>query len=80
MRLIAIAVFAVALGLPCLASAQANRSGGMAGESAPPGDRQPTTRDAPQNQVNLQSANPSVVMTREDRALDRALKGICRGC
>jgi uncharacterized membrane protein len=71
MRAIVIAVvLAVGLALPSLAVAQASRSGGTPG-----GHRQPTTKD-----VTKGPATPPVKMTKEDRALDRALKGICRGC
>jgi hypothetical protein len=65
-------LLAVALALPDLAAAQAGRVG-TAG--APAGHRQPTTKD-----VTKDPATPPVTMTKEDRALDRALKGICRGC
>jgi hypothetical protein len=69
MRTIAIAAtLAVGLAVPVLAAAQANRA-------APLGHRQPSAKDVPRD-----SSNPPVGMTREDRALDRALKGICRGC
>jgi hypothetical protein len=65
MRAIAIAALLAAFALPSLADAQGGRGG------APAGHRQPTTKDP---------ATPPVTMTKEDRALDRALKGICRGC
>jgi hypothetical protein len=67
-----IAVLAVGLILPSLAAAQAGRSGTG---GAPVGHRQPTTKDTTKD-----PATPPVTMTKEDRALDRALKGICRGC
>jgi hypothetical protein len=73
-----IGVLAVALAAPSLAVGQANRFGGPAGPS-PLGHRQPTARDVPPDPANPQ-ANPPVTVTKEDRALDRALKGICRGC
>ena len=73
MRAIAMtAVLAVSLALPSLAAAQASRAG-KAG--APAGHRQPTTKDATKDSVT----SPTT-MTKEDRVLDRALKGICRGC
>jgi hypothetical protein len=72
MRLVAIAIVLAALAAPDLAAAQA-KGGGKGG--TPVGHRQPSTKDAPQ-----ESATPRVTMTKEDRALDRALKGICRGC
>lgn len=72
MRAAIAAVLAVALALPNLAAAQAGRSGGA---GVPMGHRQPTAKD-----VTKDPAKPPVTMTKEDRALDRALKGICRGC
>lgn len=78
MRLMMIGVLAVALAAPSLAVGQANR-GGSAGPGPPVGHRQPTAREVPQDQANPQ-ANPAVASTKEDRALERALKGICRGC
>jgi hypothetical protein len=69
MRIIAIAVaFAIGLAVPVLAAAQANRA-------APVGHRQPGAKD-----VSRDADGKPVAMTKEDRALDRALKGICRGC
>jgi hypothetical protein len=73
MRAVAIAaVLAVSLALPSLAAAQAGRSGGT---GSPAGHRQPTPKG-----VTKDPATPPVKMTKKDRALDRALKGICRGC
>jgi hypothetical protein len=72
MRLTAIAIVLAALVAPDLAAAQA-KDGGKGG--APVGHRQPSTKE-----VTQESARPPVTMTKEDRALDRALKGICRGC
>jgi hypothetical protein len=73
MRAITIAaVLAAGLALPNLAAGQTGR-GGTGG--APVGHRQPATKDATKD-----PATPRVTMTKEDRALDRALKGICRGC
>ena len=69
MRAIAIAAtVAVGLAVPVLAAAQASR-GGMAGH------RQPSVKAVPRD-----AEGKPIEMTREDRALDRALKGICRGC
>jgi len=79
MRLIISGVLAVVLAAPSLAVGQANRPGGSLGPGGPAGHRQPTARDVPQEQANSQG-NPSVAVTKEDRALERALKGICRGC
>jgi hypothetical protein len=73
MRAVAIAaMLVVGLALPSLAVAQAGRSGGT---GLPAGHRQPTTKG-----VTKDPATPQVTMTKQDRALDRALKGICRGC
>jgi len=73
MRAITIAaVLAAGLALPSLAAAQTGR-GGTGG--APVGHRQPATKE-----VTKDPATPRVTVTKEDRALDRALKGICRGC
>jgi hypothetical protein len=70
MRAIITAVVLVGLALPSLAAAQASRSGG-----APVGHRQPSPKG-----VTKGTATPPVTMTKDDRALDRALRGICRGC
>jgi hypothetical protein len=77
MRTIAIAaVLAIGLAVPELAVAQAGRpAGGTVGPTAPVGHRQPSTKDVPQGQ----GAQPAQ-MSKEDRALEKALKGICRGC
>lgn len=42
---------------------------------APVGHRQPRAGDVPNPQGNSQAA-----IDREDAALDRKIKGICRGC
>jgi hypothetical protein len=71
MRIVAIAALAIGLVVPDLAAAQGSRpSGGQ----APVGHRQPTAKDVPGQ------STPPVTVTKEDRALDKALKGICRGC
>jgi len=76
MRTIAIAAtFAVGLAVPVLAAAQANRGGLAAPSAAPVGHRQPGAKDVPRD-----AEGKPIAMTKEDRALDRALKGICRGC
>jgi hypothetical protein len=72
MRLITIAILLAALAAPDLAAAQAKRGGAGA---APVGHRQPSQKETPP-----EPATPPVTVTKEDRALDRALKGICRGC
>jgi len=78
MRTIAIAAaLAVALA-PNLTLGQGKA--GM-GSPAPVGHRQPTTKDAPRDQT-AQPGQPTntAEMSKEDRALDRALKNICRRC
>jgi hypothetical protein len=73
MRAVIIAtLLAVAVALPGLAVAQGARTSGAA---APGGHRSPTTKDTTKD-----PATAPVTMTKEDRALERALKGICRGC
>jgi hypothetical protein len=44
---------------------------------APVGHRQPRSSEVP-DEKNLDSMNDS--MTRDDAALDRKIKSICRGC
>jgi hypothetical protein len=44
---------------------------------APVGHRQPRASDVP-DEKNL--GNPNDSMTKEDAALDRKIKSICRGC
>ncbi len=57
-------------------SVQKNSGGSGAGMQAPVGHRQPRPSDLP-NQKNL--SDPSTP-TKEDLALDRKIKSICRGC
>jgi hypothetical protein len=78
MRLIMVGVLAVTLAAPSFAVGQAI-GGGSAGPGPPLGQRQPSAREMPPDPTNPQAA-PAVASTREDRALERALKGICRGC
>ena len=78
MRTIAIAAaLAMGLAVPSLATAQGSRPPGASTQApaAPVGHRQPTARDRPSDQPP-----PRVELSKEDRALDKALKGICRGC
>jgi hypothetical protein len=51
------------------------RSGGI--PPAPVGHRQPRAGDVP-SEKNL--SNPNDPMNKEDAALDRKIKSICRGC
>jgi hypothetical protein len=75
MRIMVIAAvalsFAVAGTVAGSAHAQKASSGATA-PKAPIGHRQPKAKDLPPDSTNQVSA--------EDRALDKALKGICRGC
>jgi hypothetical protein len=57
-------------------SFQKNSGGSGAAMQAPVGHRQPRPSDLP-NQKNL--SDPSTP-TKEDLALDRKIKSICRGC
>jgi hypothetical protein len=77
MRTIAIAAtLALAVAMPNLAAAQGNRAhAGTAGPGSPVGHRQPSAKDVPP-----EPGTPPVEVTKQDRALERALKGICRGC
>lgn len=47
----------------------------MAPGGAPVGHRQPTAADVPP-----QERNPNDPMTKEDEALDKKIKSICKGC
>jgi hypothetical protein len=79
MRIIAIAAtLAVALA-PNLTFGQGNS--GMGSRAAPVGHRQPSAKDAPRDQA-AQPGQPTntAQMSKEDAALERALKNICRGC
>ena len=57
-------------------SVQKNSGGSGAAMQAPVGHRQPRPSDLP-NQKNL--SDPGTP-TKEDLALDRKIKSICRGC
>ena len=50
---------------------------GAAMPQAPVGHRQPRAGDVP-NEKNL--SDPNSAMNKEDAALDRKIKSICRGC
>jgi hypothetical protein len=56
-------------------SSGASKSGGV--PQAPIGHRQPTRNDVP-NEKNL--GNPNDPINKEDAALDKKIKSICRGC
>jgi hypothetical protein len=80
-----IAAAALALAANAAAFAQSGRNKGSTTDSmsnrpmieAPVGHRQPRTSDVP-DEKNL--SNPSDPMNKEDAALDRKIKSICRGC
>jgi hypothetical protein len=52
-------------------------SGSQPAREAPVGHRQPRAGDVP-SEKNL--SNPNDPVNREDAALDRKIKSICRGC
>ena len=52
-------------------------TGGM--PEAPIGHRQPRANDVP-DEKNWQSTDPNDPLLKENRALDRKIKSICRGC
>jgi hypothetical protein len=52
-------------------------SGSQPSREAPVGHRQPRAGDVP-SEKNL--SNPNEPVNREDAALDRKIKSICRGC
>jgi hypothetical protein len=54
-----------------------NTTAGSGVPEAPVGHRQPRAGDVP-NEKNL--ANPNDPINKEDAALDRKIKSICRGC
>jgi hypothetical protein len=60
-------------------TAEKNSSSGSAGSGllpAPVGHRQPRAADVP-DEKNM---NPNDFLTKENAALDKKLKSICRGC
>jgi len=54
-----------------------NSTAGSAVPQAPVGHRQPRAGDVP-NEKNL--SDPNNPVNKEDAALDRKIKSICRGC
>ena len=81
-----IAAAALALAANAAAFAQSGRNKGSMSDSmsgsrptidAPVGHRQPRTADVPDER---KLSNPSDPMNKEDAALDRKIKSICRGC
>jgi hypothetical protein len=85
MRKWIIAAAALALAANAAVFAQSGRNKGSTTDSmsnrplleAPIGHRQPRASDVP-DEKNL--SNPSDPMNKEDAALDRKIKSICRGC
>ena len=83
-ELIATTALMLLIGGPA-AMAQAGSGAGSAGAAsqsqpgreAPIGHRQPRAADVP-SEKNL--SNPNEPMNKEDQALDRKIKSICRGC
>ena len=77
-RLLTILVFVM---LGSAAMAQNNKMGspnqGSGVPEAPVGHRQPRADQVP-NEKNL--SNPNDAVNREDAALDKKIKSICRGC
>jgi hypothetical protein len=65
----------VALAQSGTRSSSGAQSGGI--PQAPVGHRQPRAGDVP-SEKNL--SNPDDAMNKEDAALDRKIKSICRGC
>ena len=82
-----IALAALTLAANATALAQSGRNKGMGSTTdtmggrplpeAPVGHRQPRTSDVPDEKNLSSSSDP---MTKEDAALDRKIKSICRGC
>jgi hypothetical protein len=66
-----------------MAQTSSNKGSSGAGNSSPPtreapiGHRQPRAGDVP-SEKNL--SDPNTPVNREDAALDRKIKSICRGC
>ena len=58
-------------------SVSKNSGGGASTIPAPVGHRQPRASDVP-SEKNL--SNPNDPINKEDAALDRKIKSICRGC
>jgi hypothetical protein len=52
----------------------------VTGVGAPIGHRQPRATDVPDDEKKWLNGDPNDPLTKENRALDRKLKGICRGC
>jgi len=80
--IVAIALLALASAPAAIAQTGGTGSSGAANpppplREAPVGHRQPRAGDVP-SEKNL--ANPNDPVNKEDAALDRKIKSICRGC
>ena len=82
--IIAVAVLVIASEGGAVAQSRTRNNMGSSSDSssrpsvqAPVGHRQPRSSEVP-DEKNLDSMNDS--MTRDDAALDRKIKSICRGC
>jgi len=80
--IIAMAILVVAGEATALAQSRKNNMGSTDNPDrstvqAPVGHRQPRAGDVP-DEKNL--SNPDDAMNKEDAALDRKIKSICRGC
>jgi hypothetical protein len=79
----AVALLVLIAGPPAIAQTGATKPGGSPSTSlgnpwpAPVGHRQPRIDEVPPEK-NL--GNPNNPLNREDAALDRKIKSICRGC
>jgi hypothetical protein len=83
-RLIAVLAFMFLIGVPAAiaqtgagAGSQAGANQGAMGREAPVGHRQPRADQVP-SEKNL--SDPNSPANKEDLALDRKIKSICRGC
>lgn len=74
------AALALLFAIPDSALAQGNtKQNRSSATQAPAGHRQPQTKDVPSDQ-NTSTDNDPNKTTEADRALDKAVRSICRGC
>jgi hypothetical protein len=71
------AAFAQSGGTSSYPKSSTNSTAGSGVPQAPVGHRQPRAGDVP-NEKNL--TDPNSAMNKEDAALDKKIKSICRGC
>ena len=77
-KLLVTATFLIlTIGPPVLAQTGNSSSGKQGPLPAPVGHRQPRADEVPSDKDN---SSATEAMKREDAALDRKLKSICRGC